>query len=179
MSAWYRDPLLVKEFRTHLRARTATVVVLLQSLVLCVMAGLFFLSHYGSPAWEVGERLFQVLLYVQTMILFFLAPLVAASVISGEKEQKTYDSLLVTPASPSRIILTKLASALAVFVVLLAIALPFAVAAYLLGGVPFRLLALGWCYILLLMSVSAATGVYWSTRFDRSIASIPAAAICT
>ncbi len=179
MSGWYCDPLLVKEFRTRLRARTATVAVLLQSLVLCVLAGLFFLSQYGSPAWEVGENLFHVLLYTQTMILFFLAPLVAASVISGEKEQKTYDSLLVTPASPQRIVITKLLSALAVFMVLLAIALPFVVAAYLLGGVPFGQLVLGWLYVLLLMSVSGVMGLYWSTRFERSIASIPAAAICT
>lgn len=179
MNAWFRDPLLVKEFRTRLRARTALIV---EELYVCALGAVALLTMLGGgfdqPAWEAGSSLFTTLAYSQAVLLLFVAPLVAASAVSGEKEQKTYDSLMVTPVSPLRVALAKLASVMAVFVILMAVSLPFAAAAYLLGGVSPRALAVGWAYTLVLTGAAGAMGLYWSTRFERSIASIPAAAVC-
>lgn len=180
MSTWLRDPLLVKEVRTRLRARTALIV---EELYVCALGLVTLLTMlaggFSRPAWEAGEALFTTLAYSQAVLMLFVAPLVAASAVSGEREQKTFDSLMVTPVSPRRVILIKLVSVLAVFVILMAVSLPFAAAAYLLGGVSLRSLAVGWSYALLLTTTAGAMGLYWSTRFDRSVASIPAAAVCT
>lgn len=179
MNAWYRDPLLLKECRTRLRARTVLIVELLYVCALCGVTLLTLLSGgRARPSWEAGAALFSTLAYTQAMILLFVTPLVSASAVSGEKEQKTFDSLMVTPVSPRRVVLAKLAAVLAVFAVLLAVSVPFAAVAYILGGVSLRALAVAWSYTLLLTIVMGALGLYWSTRFDRSIASIPAAAVC-
>lgn len=179
MNAWYRDPLLLKECRTRLRARTVLIVELLYVCALCGVTLLTLLAGGRSrPSWEAGAALFSTLAYTQAMILLFVTPLVSASAVSGEKEQKTFDSLMVTPVSPRRMVLAKLAAVLGVFAVLLAVSVPFAAVAYILGGVSLRALAVAWSYTLLLTVVMGALGMYWSTRFDRSIASIPAAAVC-
>jgi len=178
-NAWYRDPLLLKECRTRLRARAVLIVELLYVCALCGVTLLTLLFGGRSrPSWEAGAALFSTLAYTQAMILLFVTPLVSASAVSGEKEQKTFDSLMVTPVSPRRMILAKLAAVLAVFVVLLAVSVPFAAVAYILGGVSLRALSVAWIYTLLLTGFMGALGLYWSTRFDRSIASIPAAAVC-
>ncbi len=180
MKSFLNDPLLIKELRTRLRARTALIIQILTVCALTAMATLTLLAGgTQQPAWKAGRSLLQMLLYMQTLFLVFIAPLVAASAISAEKEQKTFDSLMATPVSPRRVILLKLISAMAVFAVLIAVSLPFAATAYLLGGVPFRVPVIGWGYTILLTTTAGALGIYWSTRFDRSIASIPAAAVST
>lgn len=179
MTACFRDPLLVKEFRNRLRARTVVTVQVLHVCALCVILLLTLLGGgRAQPAWEAGASLFRMLVFTQAMLLLFVTPLVSASAVSGEKEQKTFDSLMVTPVSPRRVALLKLAAVMAVFVILLAVSLPFAAAAFILGGVAPAALLTAWGYTLLLSGAMGALGLYWSTRFDRSIASIPAAAVC-
>jgi ABC-type transport system involved in multi-copper enzyme maturation permease subunit len=179
MTACFRDPLLVKEFRNRLRARTVVTVQVLYVCALCVVLLLTLLGGgRAQPAWEAGASLFSMLVFTQAMLLLFVTPLVSASAVSGEKETKTFDSLMVTPVSPRRVALLKLAAVMAVFVILLAVSLPFAAAAFILGGVSTGDLLTAWCYTLLLSGAMGALGLYWSTRFDRSIASIPAAAVC-
>lgn len=98
--------------------------------------------------------------------------------MSNEKEQKTYDSLMVTPVTGAKLVWTKLTASVAVFVILLMVALPFAAASFILGGVAPKTLLLVWVYGFLLTLLMGALGLYWSTVFDRSIASIPAATVC-
>lgn len=180
MNAFHSDPLLVKELRTRLRARTATIIQILYVSALTAMGALTLVAGGArQPAWEAGQSLLRMLLYAQTLLLLFIAPLVAASAICAEKEQKTYDSLMATPVSARRVTLTKWVSALAVFVILMAISLPFAATAYLLGGLSPGVLAIGWSYTVLLTATAGTMGMYWSARFERSIAAIPAAAVST
>ena len=122
LSAILQDPLLIKEFRTRMRARTVLIVELLYIVAICgiVFLGyLFTRSREDAPGWELGSALFRTITYVQAVLMFFVSPLVSASAISGEKEQKTFDSLCVTPVSPRRILVTKLVAALGCFVVLI------------------------------------------------------------
>ncbi len=169
----------MKELRTRLRARAAMAIELVYVLALCGIGAVMLVLDLRRPAWETGRSLLNTLLHAQAVLLFFVAPLVTASTVSGEKEHKTFDSLMATPVSPRRVLLAKLASAMAVFAMLLAVALPFAAVAYLLGGVSLDRVALGWGYTLLLTIAAGAMGLYWSTRFERSISAIPAAAVCT
>lgn len=179
-NALVNDPLLIKEIRTRMRARTVVVVELLYIIGICGIVFLGFLvagARESSPGWEMGASLFSTITYMQAIIMFFVSPLVAASAISGEKEQKTFDSLCVTPLSVRRLVLTKLLAALSCFLVLIIVSLPFACASFIMGGVAPADLVIAYALTLLVTAAAGAMGLYWSCRFERSIASIPAAAV--
>lgn len=179
--AGWADPLLIKELRTRLRARTMLVVQLLYIIGICgvVFLGFLFVADDADkPGWELGRSLFKTITYVQALLVFFTAPLIAAAAISGEREEKTFDSLCVTPLSPGRLVLTKLTAALAAFAVLVCVSLPFACVSFILGGVAPRAIALAYVLTLLTTLAAGALGLFWSARFERSIAAIPAAAVC-
>lgn len=177
----FLDPLLVKEFRTRLRARTVMIIELVYILAVCglVLLGFVFTQDLNeTPGWELGAGLFKTLIYVQAMLMLFVTPLVSAASISGEKEQKTFDSLWVTPVSARRVVIAKMLASLAFFVVLILVSMPFASASFILGGVAPTEMLIAYGLTTACTFAIGAVGIYWSTRFERSIASIPAAAVC-
>jgi ABC-type transport system involved in multi-copper enzyme maturation permease subunit len=163
-----------------MRARTVLIVEALYILGICGLAFLGFLvvsDKEETPGWELGSGLFRQIVWIQAFLMFFVGPLVAASAVSGEKEQKTYDSLCATPVSFRRIIATKLLASLSVFWILILVSLPFACTSFILGGVSPADVAAAYALTFLCTCAAGAMGLYWSTRFERSIASIPAAAV--
>lgn len=174
------NPLLLKEIRTRLRTRTMLFVELLYVVLICGLVFLGMLLTGGlakTPAWELGASLFTTIAYVQALLMFFVAPLVCASAITGEKEEKTWDSLCVAPVSVGKIVREKLAASLTAFVLLILVSLPFSCAAFILGGVALDDLGITYAYTLVVTVAMGMMGLYWSTRFERSIASVPAAAV--
>ncbi|MBM4148478.1 MAG: ABC transporter permease [Lentisphaerae bacterium] len=179
-SGLFRDPLLLKELRTRMRARTVVAAGNLYVVALCavVMAGLLVGGGIGEAlGWEIGSTLFRTLVYTQAFLMLFVSPLVAASAVTGEVEQKTWDSLRAAPVTPGRVMGAKLAAAIACFLMLIVVSLPISSISFILGGVaPSDMLA-AYVYTILCTGAAGAMGLYWSTRFERSIASIPAATI--
>ena len=174
------DPLLLKEVRTRMRARTVAVTANLYILAVCGVVALslfMFTDVHESLGWEVGRSLFQTITYVQAILMLFVSPLIAASAITSEKEQKTYDSLRAAPISPGRIAWTKLLAALSCFVMLIVVSLPMVSISFVLGGVDPTDLLKAYAFTFLATLAAGAMGLYWSARFDRSIAAIPAASI--
>ena len=174
------DPLLLKEVRTRMRARTVAVVENLYILAICsiVVMSLFMFSDMDSDlGWELGRSLFRTLTYVQAVLMLFVSPLIAASAITSEKEQKTYDSLRAAPVSSARIVRTKLAAALSCFLMLIIVSLPMVSISFILGGVDPTDLLKAYSFTILCTIAAGAMGLYWSARFERSIAAIPAASI--
>lgn len=175
------DPLLLKEIRTRMRAKTVVVVDNLYILGTCGIVFLMLLvfGNLGEAlGWEIGSSLFRTITYAQAVLMFFVSPLVAASAIAGEKEQKTYDTLCVTPVSARRIVNAKLLAALSCFFMLIFVALPMVCISFILGGVAPADLLKAYVYTFLCTATAGAMGLYWSTRFERSIASIPTASAC-
>jgi len=180
LNHWWNDPLLVKEFRVRKRARTVILVEIHYMLAISLLVGLVFLfagNWKQTPGWEIGATLFKTILYTQALLMLFVSPLVTASAISGEKEQRTFDSLCVAPVTPRRIVWTKLAAALGCFFVMIFVSLPFACTSFILGGVSPGDLLTACCYTFLCTAMIGAIGLHWSARFERSIASIPVAAV--
>jgi len=179
-SGMLRAPLLVKEIRTRLRARTVVISGNLYVLALCtvVLLGLLGGGSVGEAlGWQIGSSLFKTLTYTQALLMLFVSPLVAASAVTGEVEQKTWDSLRAAPVTPRKIIAAKLSAATGVFLMLIFVSLPVASISFILGGVaPVDLLVV-YSYTVFCTLTVGAMGLYWSTRFERSIASIPAATV--
>ncbi len=174
-------PLLLKELRVRMRARTVVITSNLYILALCttVLFSVFFIGNLGDAlGWEIGRSLYRFLVNAQSLLMLFVAPLVAAAAIAEEREQKTYDTLRVTPAKPGQIVMAKLAAALGCFLMLIMVSLPIASISFILGGVAPADLIVAYAYTLLSTMTAGAMGLYWSARFERSIAAIPAASLC-
>lgn len=179
MRIW-RDPLLIKELRTRMRSRIAAAVV---TLYVCAMSG-FVLWIYTSNGGfthglgsDIGRDIFMFISAILLWVIMLVSPLVTAGSVSGERDHKTFESLMVAPISLTRITVTKLTACMAYFVALLFLSLPPFSVSFILGGVsPANILET----LLGLMAVAltgCCIGLYWSTRFKRSIAAIPVASV--
>ncbi|AEG16342.1 ABC-2 type transporter [Desulfofundulus kuznetsovii DSM 6115] len=85
---------------------------------------------------QVGLNLYSLLALGMILLLAFIAPAVAAGAISGERERRTYDLLLVTKASLTGIVLGKWLASVAYLLFLVLAALPVLAVVFLFGGVP-------------------------------------------
>lgn len=172
--------LLVKELRTRLRVKTAFGMALGYMGCLCAIIFITLMTSVydeSQTGWKIGANLFGIITYLQAILIIFVTPLVTASSITGEKDQKTFDSLCVTPVSTRQIVFAKLAASLILFIVLVLISLPFAAASFILGGISPKSLFLAYLLTLLAAANIASIGLFCSTRYERSIASIPAAIV--
>ncbi len=91
----------------------------------------------GNPyaSASVGQAVFTVLLFLQVLLVVFLAPAATAGAISLEREKQTLDLLVATPVSTLGIVLGKLASALAFVFVLILASIPLTAVVFVFGGV--------------------------------------------
>jgi hypothetical protein len=83
----------------------------------------------------VGQAVFTVLLFLQILLVVFLAPAATSGAISLEREKQTLDLLTATPISTLGIVLGKLGSALAFVGVLILASVPLTAVVFVFGGV--------------------------------------------
>src|SRR5262245_38518241 len=107
----------------------------LRALYLSLLWVLAFTTWQATVCWQTtatlgdtarfGLLLFQILSYVQLVLLMFFAALSAASTIAQEKDRRTFVLLLVTDLRNYEIVLGKLLGSLLQIVLFLAGVLPF------------------------------------------------------
>lgn len=132
-------PMLGKEMRSRTRGWRAPVLLSVYLGLLGTGAvGFVWLSmdRGGSIYPQVGLSFYGLLVFGLVMLLSFIAPAVAASAISGERERRTYDLLLVTGASLTGIVLGKWLASVTYLLYLVLAALPLLALVFLFGGVP-------------------------------------------
>ena len=83
----------------------------------------------------MGQAVFTVLLFLQILLVVFLAPAATSGAISLEREKQTLDLLTATPISTLGIVLGKLGSALAFVGVLILASVPLTAVVFVFGGV--------------------------------------------
>lgn len=88
-----------------------------------------------GEAARFGLLLFQILVYVQLLLLIFFAALSAAGAVSQEKDRRTFVLLLLTDMRDYEIVLGKLVGALLPITAMLGISVPVLAFLLLLGGV--------------------------------------------
>jgi ABC-type transport system involved in multi-copper enzyme maturation permease subunit len=125
----------------------------LVSLTLVVTGFLaLVLQASGALFPALGTQLFSSLALGFVLLLAFITPALTAGAVSGERERRTLDLLLVTPASPLGLVGGKLLGSLLYILFLLAASAPAFALVYLFGGVPLR-------YLVLTLVVAATTAV--------------------
>ena len=170
---WIREnPVLNRELLTTLRSTRAFV------LQFVYVAALAALVYFYWPAGDddgsrmvgpgVARRLYDIFFLGQFCLVALLAPAFAAGSITGEKERKTYEMLLVSPMRPSTILVGKLLSSLSYLVILILSSLPLMILCYLLGGLLLSEIARSYVVLVLSAGTFGLLGIACSSGFSRT-----------
>lgn len=161
------------------RSRGWRPVALLTTYLILMAAGLtgfvwLLTDVVGMLRPQVGLQVFSALALGATLLLSFIPPAITAGAVSGERERKTLDLILVTAASPLGLAAGKLLGSVLYVLFLLAAALPAFALVYLYGGVPLR-------HVAVAVGVAAATAVgyaalalWLSALFRRTLVALVA-----
>jgi ABC-type transport system involved in multi-copper enzyme maturation permease subunit len=167
--------LVSKEIRS--RSRGWRPAILLTGYLVALMVGVTgFLFLFGEANGmvppSIGVHLFSMLSLGAVLLLSFITPALTAAAVSGERERRTLDLLLVTRASPLGLVTGKLLGSLVYILFLLVASLPAFALVYLFGGVPPR-------YLIMVMAVAtvtalahAALGLLFSAVFKRTLVAL-------
>ncbi|AMV40127.1 ABC transporter permease [Planctomyces sp. SH-PL62] len=187
---WIREnPVLNRELMTTLRAPQAFV------LQFAYVAALGALVYFYWPAGDdgsrmvgpgVARRLYDIFFLGQFCLVALLAPTFAAGSITGEKERKTYEMLLVSPLRPHTILIGKLFSSLGYLVILILSSLPLMILCYLLGGLLLSEIARSYLVLVLAAGTFGLLSIACSSGFARTSSALvvsylvvlPLAALC-
>lgn len=137
------NPVLGKELRTRMRGTRAYWVLFAHVMLLSValfIAYLFMYQRFVGASYvvgmdPVGRMLFQVLFVAQAIFLSMITPALTAGMITIEREQRTYELLMLTMLRPREVASGKLLSAFGFAVLLLTASLPLAGICFMMGGV--------------------------------------------
>ncbi len=150
--------LVGKELRS--RSRGWRPAVLLTAYLLVLSAGVAGFPALieragGVVSVAVGPQLFATLATVSVLLLAFITPALTVGAISGERERRTLDLLLVTRASALGLVSGKLLGSLFYVFFLMVASLPAFAMVYLFGGVPPF-------YLGMVLAVAAVTAVSYA-----------------
>lgn len=182
-------PVLMKEMRSRMRgARTPLLLLLTTAVVILVSAGIMVMrwdSLSGNQQQlmqalpELGRNLFNGLLVVEMGICALIAPALTAGAITTEREQQTFEMLLITRLSGYNIVLGKLLSSLSFVFIVVLCALPAMAMAFFLGGVSPQQIGGGITLIMATVLLFGAIGIFCSARNARTVtATVIAYLIC-
>jgi len=168
-------PMLGKEMRGRTRGWRAPVLLSVYLGVLGAFVLLFLwlnLERLSTINPQVGLALYSLFIFSLIMLISFIAPAVAAGAISGERERRTYDLLLVTKASILGIVLGKWMASVVYLIYLAVAALPVFAVVFLYGGVPPAILGLAFVVCLAAGLGYGALGLALSALTRRSQAAM-------
>ena len=175
-------PVLMKEMRSRMRGQRSAVLLFVTTAV-SIGVGLIIISsqwgeNYSDPVRmygmmaETGRNLFTGLTILQALLCALVAPALTAGAISLEREQQTFDFLLLTRMSSANIVLGKFLSSLSFIFIILLCALPVASICFILGGVdPAHFF---WVIMTILATTCCfgAIGLYSSARAPRTATAV-------
>lgn len=123
----------------------------------------------GVISPTIGIQLFSTLALGSVLMLAFITPTLTVGAISGERERRTLDLLLVTRASALGLVSGKLLGSLFYILFLLAASLPAFALVYLFGGIPLFNLAMVMAVAIVTAVTYAAIGLFFSALLKRTI----------
>lgn len=138
------NPIVEKELRSRMRSGRASLLI---SIYLVTLAAVGFFTYViverqasrgvvnGQLSVNAGITIFRALTGWELVLIFFIAPVLTATAIAGERERQTLDLLLCTRVRPSAIVMGKLISSLLFALLLLVASVPVFSMVFLFGGV--------------------------------------------
>jgi ABC-2 type transport system permease protein len=164
------NPILLRELRG--RMRNARSFWLLSGFLVMVAgtALLIYTAEYAnSPGQfagdsDIGRSVFLTLMVTAMIALRFVAPVLAAGSIAGERERQTFDLLLTTQLPMRQIVFGKIIASLSYCLLLLAAMTPLMGIVFLIGSVDMTQLVIMLLVVISHIVLLTCIGVYWSAR---------------
>lgn len=145
LTSRFENTVLTKEMRTRMRGTRAYWLLFFYVLALSgvlFVAYLMWYQEYAQAGYRpmagndpLGRRLFQCLFAAQGGLIILITPALTAGMLTIEREQRTFELLLLTMLRPRDIVAGKLMSAFGFAVLLLTASLPLAGICLMLGGI--------------------------------------------
>ncbi|MCU0478717.1 MAG: ABC transporter permease [Chloroflexi bacterium] len=170
-----------KELRGRMRGPRAFIGLTLYLALLAGFTVMIYLIAAQSAAQQaafgggnpyasasVGQAVFTVLLFLQILLVVFLAPAATAGAISLEREKQTLDLLTATPISTLGIVVGKLGSALAFVFVLILASIPLTAVVFVFGGVGPEDILRGYLVLLVTALGFGSVGILLSSLTRRT-----------
>ncbi|HCJ79397.1 MAG TPA: hypothetical protein DHV84_05330 [Desulfotomaculum sp.] len=164
-------PMLGKEMRGRSRGWRSPVMLTFYLGILSAGVILFLWLSFERMNFimpQIGLILYSLFIFGLIMLISFIAPAIAASAISGERERRTYDLLMVTKASLTGIVLGKWLASVIYLLFLAVTALPIFAVVFLFGGVPLATLGLAFVVCLAVGLGYGALGLALSAILKRT-----------
>ncbi|OJW19797.1 MAG: ABC transporter permease [Planctomycetales bacterium 71-10] len=170
---WMREnPVLNRELLTTLRSPRSFVLQFAYVAVLGILVYFYWPAGVDDESRMVGpgvaKRLYDIFFLGQFCLVALMAPTFAAGSITGEKERKTYEMLLVSPLKPHTIVIGKLLSSLSYLVILILSSLPLMILCYLLGGLLLSEIARSYVVLILAAGTFGLLSLACSSAFSRT-----------
>ncbi len=168
MGVFSENPVLAKEIRSRLRARKQSKG---NRFAAYSVVGLvvFLLYFYGLRAMLTGDaRSSSEFLYVfytigiELTLILFMVPSLASSAITQEREQQTWNALLLSRLTAGEIVMGKFIAALFPVLLVLAVFAPLTFMAAVLGAIDPVQYLLSNLLLLATLAFFTATSLYWS-----------------
>lgn len=163
--AWFDDainPIVVKELRQAVKSRFVIATLL---LFLAVQLGWFVMHllvfsqmrNINSLEYQGGPEAFIALQYILLATCLLFIPLYTAVRLAAERNEVNVDLLYITTIQPRSIIAGKLASALALAVLIFSLCMPFMGLTYYLRGLDWTviLFVLAFDFLVVMMAVQS------------------------
>lgn len=177
-----KNAVLRKDMLLDMKKPKVAVIMLLFNIILCLVAVPFlgstilFANGYSYGATEVSYRtminMFLVLVWLETVAIFFLTPALTAGCISIEKERQTMDVLLTTKMSTWQIVLGKYFSSIMLVLMLIVSGLPVMSLVFIYGGVSIWQMILMVAVMIATTMYLASFGVFFSALVKNTIVSV-------
>lgn len=133
------NPVFRQSSRQRMRgARTYGCLIaylLTLALVVIISYSTFLSTGQHRTTSGLAQSLFETLVITQWFLVAFITPALTTSAITMEREQRTYDLLIMTPLSRFAIVWGKFSSAVAFVVVMILCGMPLVAVLFLMGGV--------------------------------------------
>jgi len=176
--AW-SNPVMRKELRARILDWRIPVILLAHLVLAGCMASLAYLvidrPAQAAPERPIGRPARQTLWYGAYMLLLaevaLFSPALTVGAISGEREQKTLEPVVITLLHTRWVVLGKLIAALAYIALLILATVPVQVIAVLLGGISLPEVVVGIAILLATALVTAALGICISSLTRSTLAS--------
>jgi ABC-type transport system involved in multi-copper enzyme maturation permease subunit len=169
------NPILIKEMRTRMRGKRAFLVLTGYVFTLSLIIGMIYIIFTNNVNTamlnQAGIVLTPVLLYVQMGLICLMAPTFAASAISSEREQQTFDLLVSSLARPSTILIGKIGASLSYLLLTLFGSLPLIALTYSLGGVALVDIAKAYLIMFVAGITYCSLSFLWSSLIRRGVLS--------
>lgn len=160
------NPVFRQSSRQRMRgARTYGCLVaylMILGLAVVVSYNEFMAQGVQRSTAGLAQTLFETLVATQWFLVAFITPALTTSAITMEREQRTYDLLVMTPLSRFAIVWGKFASALAFVVVMILCGMPLVAVLFLMGGVDTGLMLERYAGMLITGALLAAFGLMMS-----------------